>query len=377
MIRGAPRSIIALIIALPAFLPVPVAAQAVACADRLVESFREAHGIPAVAAAVLREGVVVYNRASGAAHVELGVPASPSTLFQLSSTAKAFTGVLAMRLVEQGRLSLDAPITRYLPDAPSGWAAVTLRHALTNTSGVPGVDAIAGALEGDRSPARVLAELYRLAPEPRPGHAFEYDGGSYFVAQRAMERAAGRDFASLMRAEVLAPAGMTGASYWGSSLEVLEGAATDYYPDDSGALRQRDFVFPPYLWGAGGLAASAEDLLRFARALTAHRLLEPASLDELWTSVTLNDGSRVTYGLGWDTKTHAPGQPSAGHSGGYLTTLRVYPESGLTVVLLTNGFRRPFNPDDLATAVAAVWDPAIIGLAERACAVPELDGAVF
>lgn len=357
--------------------PLGAAAQETACADSLVESFRAEHGIPAVAAAVLRDGVVVYNRASGPAHVELGVPASPSTLFQLSSTAKAFTGVLAMWLVEHGRLELDAPITRYLPAAPAGWAPVTLRHALTNTAGVSGLDAVAGALEGERSPDEVLAALYRLSPAPRPGEAFEYGGGSYFVAQQAIERATGQDLASLMRAEVLGPAGMTRASYWGSSLEVLEGAATDYYPDGSGGLRQRDFVFPRYLWGAGGLAASAEDLLRFGRALSTHRLLEPESVEEMWTSVELVDGSRVTYGLGWDTKTHAPGQPSAGHSGGYLTTFRVYPRSRLTVVLLTNGFRRSFNPDDFATALASVWDPAIIGLGERACAAAALGEAVF
>lgn len=353
---------------------------AVACADRLLASFSAEFGIPGMAAAVRRGDSLVYQRALGDAHVELGVPVTPSTLFQLSSSAKLFTGVLTLRLVEAGRLSLDDRVTDHLPGAPAGWRAVTVRHLLAMIAGLPDVGRVDGALEGARAPEEILGSLYELTPEPEVGVDFIYGGGEFFVLQQIVERVTGEALAEVMREQVFEPAGMLGARYWGSHAEVLPGAATGYYPDGEGGLVQRDFVFPPYLWAAGGLAASAEDLLRFDRALRDGRLLSEESIDAMWTWQPVADDLVVSYGLGWDVKDHAPKQYSAGHSGGYLTTFRHYQTGDLTVVMLTNGFTIDYEymaPDNLATALAAVWEPAIVGFEARACSFQEIRKAQF
>ena len=354
--------------------PRPVAAQLAACADSLFESLQSAHGIPALAVAVTRGDTLLFNEAKGDAHIEFGVRVTPSTLFQLSSTTRLLTGVLAMRLAARRVIDLDAPVTEVLHEAPPSWARLTVRHLLSGTGGLSEVSGIETGL------ADVLGELYAAAPAPAPGARWLYSLAEYAVLQSVLERAGGRPLEELMRGEVFAPAGMTSARYWATHRDVVRGAATGYYPDSTVMPRryvQREFDFPAHLFSAAGAAASVEDLLRFDRALRDGRLFPVELRDALWSDARLEDGRTVSYGLGWDTKTHAPGFRSAGHSGGYLTTFRTYPGSDLTVIVLANGFLEPFDPDDVATAFAAVWHPAIVGFERPRCRLEQLRDAGF
>lgn len=366
--------------------------ETVGCADGLMVSMRDEFGIPGMAVAVRRGDTLVYNRGLGSAHVEMAVPVTPATVFQLSSSAKLFAGLLAMRLVEQGRLELEAPVTRYLEDAPQSWRSVTVRHLVSMTarlddapaseycpktgcSDLELLDAIAR-----REPAALLEDIYDANPDPSPGTGWRYGGADFLVLQQVLEKVTGLAYEEAVREQIFEPAGMVSASYWQRDEQVLTGAATDYYPDGEGGLVQRDFVFPRVLFAAGGAAASAEDLLRLDAALRAGRLLSDQSIDAMWTWQPLENGNVVSYGLGWDVKDHAPEQYSAGHSGGYLTTFRRYETGDMTVIMLANGFTIDYEymaPDNIATALAAVWEPAIVGFDEPACDFESIKGATF
>lgn len=349
------------------------------CAARLLDSFRSEYGFPALAVAVTRGDTVLFNVARGSAHIELGVPATPSTLFQLSSTTRVFTSVLALRMAVRGLIDLDGPVTAYLDEAPPGWNRITLRHLLANTAALPNLAAEADPAD-DASAQTILADLYERAPAPEPEVAWSYNITEYLVLQQILERVGGARLPRLMQAWVFEPAGMTTATYWPSSNDVVAGAATGYYPDSTVTPRRyvhRQYVFPEYLLSAAGAAASLEDLIRFDAALRDGRLLSAELRDSMWRDIQLQTGRTVSYGLGWDMATHAPGHRSAGHSGGMLTTFRTYPGSRLTAIVLTNGFLQPVNHDDVATAFAAVWDPAIVGFTAPACNTSQLAGAEY
>jgi len=382
--RAGPRSLRRVLLLLPAVLLAangPVSRQGVPppekCADRVIASVQEEWGIPGLAIAVLRDGEVLYRATRGVADVESGAPVSPATLFQLSSTAKLFTGVLVMRLVERGLLDLDAPVGEYLADVPGTWNSVTLRHCLDHTCGLFEVTTMEGLEKGTVDVATAMKTVYAESPTPTPGETFAYCNTGYLIVGLVVEAVTGKAFAEVMREEVFAPAGMSSATFWESSEAPPPGAATDYYPADAGGLAPRRFRFPPFMWPAGGLASSLDDLIRFGTALARGRLVSEASLEIMWEPVRLNDGSTVSYGLGWDTKTHAEAMFSAGHEGGMLTTLRIYPSQELTVIVLTDGFSEKSDPDVLATAVAAVWEPEIVGLAARPCSSAELEKGEF
>jgi len=362
------------------------------CAGTLVPSLRAEFGIPGMAVAVRRGDTLVFNRGFGLAHVETGEPVTPSTIFQLSSSAKMFTGVLTMRLVEQGVLGLHDSVRQYLPDAPSGWQPVTIRHLVAMIARLPDLMTLErkpGDTRDDlellqalanRGADDLLAALYEADPDPKPNTGWRYGGGDFFVLQQIIEKVTGKPYEQVMRELVFRPAGMVSTGYWGTDQDVLPGSATDYYPNGRGGLEQRHFVFPQLLYSAGGAASSAEDLLRLDRVLRDNRLMRPETRKAMWTWQPLADGNVVSYGLGWDLKDHAPKQYSEGHSGGYLTTFRHYDTGDLTVVMLTNGFTVPYDrmaPDNIATAIAAAWEPAIIGFDQPACSFKALEGARF
>lgn len=226
----------------------------------------------------------------------------------------------------------------------------------------------------------ILRNLYEANPEPDPGTGWRYGGADFLVLQRVLEGVAGKPYEQAVHDEIFEPAGMTSATFWGRDEYVLSNSATDYYPDGEGGLVQRDFVFPRILFAAGGVAASAEDLLRLDAALRDGRLLSRESIDAMWTWQPLKNGNVVSYGLGRDVKDHAPEQYSAGHSGGFLTTFRHYETGDMTVIMLTNGFTIDYDymaPGNIATALAAVWEPAIVGFDEPACNFESIKGATF
>lgn len=364
MKTGKPLSI-GLALATLLVAPRPATAQGEARADakssddseavaRQVELEMEWGGIPGLALAVLDHGVPVYERAFGLANVELGVPMTTSTLFQLSSTSKAFTGVAAALLAQDGVLDLDAPARSVLDDLPGAWGTITVRQLLDHTSGLPEVLECETA---DRSEA--LACVTAMEPPNRPGERFRYNQTNYFLVLRILEKLSGRSFPDFMRTRLFAPLGMLSTLYDGSHLDPVPGRATSYYPDGQGGLRLREFDFPEYLFSAAGLNSSLEDVVRFLGALDAGTLLAPGSRAELWREAVLADGSRSSYGLGWDLHDHGGGHRSAGHEGGRLTTLRRYLDDDLSVIVLTNGTSSRFEPDRIATRIAALFVPEL------------------
>lgn len=309
-------------------------------------------GIPGIAVAVIADGVLVHRQAHGLASIELNAPLTTSTVFQLSSTSKTFTGVAAMMLAHDGKLDLDSPVGRYLEELPHAWRAVTVRQLLNHTSGLPEV------LDCE-TPSReeALACVTRLPPlASGPGEVFRYNQTNYFLALMLIERVSKMPFKNFMNSRIFSPCGMLSTVYSGSNLDIVPGRATSYYPDEKGDFQQREFDFPEYLFSAAGLNSSLEDLIAFASALASNRLLNSEALAELWQDTNLGNGQVSTYGLGWDIKVHSNGSRSAGHEGGRLTTIRHFIDEGITVIVLSNGFTSPFNPDKIAEDIAAAFE---------------------
>lgn len=319
---------------------------------RVIEIEKAWSGAPGLAVGVTREGRLLYEQANGLANVELQVPMTPSTVVQLSSSSKMFTGVAALVFAHEGLLDLDAPARRYLPELPETWSEVTVRHLLTHTSGLPEV------LECETDSRDEAWACVTERPVPNaPGERFRYNQTNYFLALEILERLSGQAFPDLVQERVFTPAGMLSTTYAGCHRDVVPGRATSYYPAEDGGLELREFDFPDYLYSAAGLNASLEDLLRFDAALFAGRLVPTDELPRLWEEPTLDDGSVSSYGLGWDLRTHNQGLRSAGHEGGRLTTIRHFLDARMTVVVLANGSSSRFDPDRLALLVADVVVP--------------------
>jgi len=313
--------------------------------ERLGWELCERTRVPGVAIAVLREGEVAFVLGCGWANLETEEPVTPETVFNIGSISKCVAAWGLMELVERGTLVLDAPVVTerwQLPPAEFDARGVTLERLLSHTAGLslhgyPGfwppveLPTLERSLSGDTNGAGDV----RL--EAAPGSRWKYSGGGYTLAQLLAEEASGRSFAEFLRTEVLLPLGMQSSAY--SFGEPLLARSATPYDGDGTPLPRGGPLFPEL--AAAGLQTTASDLARFARASLPRfrgeddpRVLEPETIERMQVAVAPGDA----YGLGYQLETRL-GVRLVGHGGanqGWIAYLRVAPETGDGLVLLTN-----------------------------------------
>jgi CubicO group peptidase (beta-lactamase class C family) len=311
-------------------------------------------GIPGLSLAVAVGGQVVLETAFGHADVENAVRATPETVYRLASVSKPMTAVAVMRLAEQGRVDLDAPVSRYCPDFPEKPWPVTSRQLLCHQGGVrhyrPGEQPMTRRFT---SLAEGLA-LFRDDPLVfEPGTKVLYSTHGYTVLGCVAAVAAGRPFPSLLQETVFGPAGMTAARV-DDVRELIPGRAQGYVRDGYGRLLNSDLADMTWKVPGGGLCATAGDVARFGAAFLSGRLVSPETREQMLTRQRTRDGRVTGFGLGFTLGERA-GQREAWHTGGQervSTVLYLRPDAGLAVAILANLEKVQQEILDLARRVA-------------------------
>jgi CubicO group peptidase (beta-lactamase class C family) len=324
--------------------------------DTTLTAYTDFYGITGGAVAVLREEKLIFEKTFGDADVALRVPVTTDTLFQLSSTTKIFTATLMTMLAEEGLVEFGHPVRHYLPELPEAWSDVLVVDIMSHLSGLPEV------LECDENEDRDAAlscvfELERSAPR-REG--FSYNQTNYMLVMMIIEAVTGESFPDALSRRLIEPAGMSLSVLNGDYRDVVPGRATSYYPNEDGGLVLRDYEFPWFLLSAAGFNVSLTDMIAFSKSLSGEKLLGAKWKTRMWSPPLLADGKKAGYALGWDLDELRDGHLSAGHEGGMLTTFRVYPDAGLSVVVLTNGMHEFLGLDELADALAQSADADIL-----------------
>lgn len=309
--------------------------------DSIVGRWMSEHHLPGVVLTVVRDGRVVLARGYGVADVVRRTPVRPATRFQIASVTKSFTAVAAMMLVEEGRLALDAPVERYLPEVPAAWRPVTVRQLLGHTSGIPSIAAFerppcaVGRAPADYRPGDVLGEVACLPLVFAPGERWAYGDTGYYLLGRLIEALTGGSYEAFLRARMFAPLGMadTHLQRRPPLPDVAQG-----YRWTAGRYEAVPPFDPMVDEANGALVSTVLDLVRWDAALDAHRLLAAATRDTMWTPVPVRTGA-APYGLGFGLTPFA-GRRRVGHTGGgggFATAFSKFPDDRLTVIMLANG----------------------------------------
>jgi serine beta-lactamase-like protein LACTB len=349
---------LAVISALPAHAQSADSARIAAARERGTALHASAR-VPGLSVAVAAGGRVVWAEGFGWADAEDRVPAMPATIFQLGSVSKPLTTAGLMRLAERGAIDLDASVQRYLPAFPDRGAPVTLRRLAAHLAGIRhyeprdfGRTAAADATVTDR--LAVFADDPLVAP---PGTRHVYSSYGYVLLSAAMEAASGRDFPSLMRAEVFAPLGMdaTGPMPSGDARRAENHVA----PRGDGTWPRSAADARSGMWAAASLWSSAPDLAVFGAALMRPGFLRAESVQAMWTPQRTAAGEDTGYGLGWRIGRDAAGRRIV-HHGGRTPDLRafllLYPDQDVVIAVLANG------PADFAEeAVGRIAEPFLSG----------------
>ncbi len=309
--------------------------------------------VPGMTVGVLRDGEVsVYG--FGVANVSTGAPVAPGTLFQIGSISKVFVATLVMRLVEAGKVTLDAPLNTYLPDLALVDATLpgrlTLRHVLTHTSGLLG-DHFPDEGLGDDALAKVVEKMCDLPQITPPDAGWSYCNSGFYLAGRVVEVVTGKTFEAAMQDEVFAPLGLTRATFFAHEA-ILHSAAAGHQHTDSGPEVAHPYPLARCANPPGGIIASVAELLSFAAfhmgdgtvgavgAVGGERVLSPESIKQMQTpQVRVN--AEGEWGLGWSLG-RAGGVRTIGHNGatnGFQAYLVAVPERNYAITMLTNSSR--------------------------------------
>ncbi|MGZ8413317.1 MAG: serine hydrolase domain-containing protein [Gemmatirosa sp.] len=313
----------------------------------------QAAGLVAVA---VRGRDTLVARAYGRADVENDVPMSLGHVFQLASITKQFTAVAVLTLVDSGLVALDAPIARYLPDAPVRGQPMTVRQLLGHTAGIPDFaeEARSRVIRRLDVPPESTLALVRDTPLYfAPGALMRYSNTGFVLLGQLVERVGRKPYAAYVEERVLRPAGATSARF--CDPEALVPRIARGYALGPSGLRPAGFISPHVPWAAGGFCGTAADLTAWNAALhgaRGGRLLSPSSYAELTRAGTVHDGRRTRYGLGLSL-VEVAGRRAYQHGGdinGFTTFTAYLPDDSLSVTVLVNT-QGPTRPDVVAAAL--------------------------
>jgi len=329
--------------------------------DEYIKAEMERRHIPGLSLAVVRNGEIVKTKGYGLANVELNVAAAPETIYQSGSVGKQFTATLVMMLVEEGRLSLDDPITKYFAAAPDSWKNITVRHLLTHTAGISNSLYQKIDMRHDYTEDELVRQIAALPLDFPPGARWSYSNAGYMMLGILVHRVTGRFYGDLLREKIFEPLGMTTARVIDEADIVLNRAAGYRLVD--GELKNQEWVSPTLNKTAdGSLYLTVLDMAKWDAALYSDKLLKRSSFDLMWTPAKLNDGTATSYGFGWIIGT-ARGHRLFQHGGGwqgFSTHIARFVDDKLTVIVMTN----------LAGVVAATISNGVASLYEPELAPP-------
>ena len=326
--------------------------------DQIFSAYSKA-GSPGCSLGVIRDGDFVYRKAYGLANLELGVQLSPQSVFYMGSVSKQFTAAAIVLAAEQGYLSLDDDVRKYLPELPDYGHVITLRQMIHQTSGFRDFFSLLAVSGHDVADFNSPGDIFKSVVRQRglnniPGDEWIYSNTNYFLLGIVVRRATKKSLSEFAAENMFQPLGMSHTLFYDDHTLVVPGrvAAYDSAPHDSFRV---DWSTTYEVVGGGGLMSTVDDLLLWDRNFYANRLGKGMLVQELQTPGVLNNGNKISYAMGLDLGNYR-GLSIVEHGGalfGYRTELLRFPEQKFSVICLCNIANAV--PENLARKVADIY----------------------
>ena len=315
---------------------------------------------PGLAVAVLVDGRVAARAVAGQADLEHSAPVEDATVFQAASLSKQFTAFAILLLEREGKLSIDAPVSTYLPEARR-WPPITLRRLMDHTNGLRDVGALlsmAGWRDEDLVTDQQALDMV-LAQDGlnfAPGASFQYNNSDYVLLAEVVRRVSGQSLADFSQTRIFGPLDMTHTRFQTELTTVRRGQAQSYAPGGDGFERQ---VLNHLHTGSTGLHTTAEDLLRWAANFESGEVGGPAVFRRMEAVGRLNSGAEsfYPYALGQERRVYNGRQvwSHGGRTGGFRSSLLRIPGERLAISVLPN--RSDLDASAMAYRISDIFSP--------------------
>ncbi len=348
--------------------------------DAFVQEQMKLSHIPGMSVGVVRDGKVLLAKGYGFANVELGTRATADTVYEILSVTKQFTAAAILLLVEDGKIGLDDAVVKYLPDSPTAWTDITVRHLLTHTSGVEDYTDIPPFFEQlplDASPDELLKAAGERPLQFKPGTQWRYSNSNYYLLGQIIERVSGKKYEEVLQERIFQPLAMTGTRM-NDCRDIIPNRAAGYnwisedadQPDQPPAfitgfhgkknvLQNAIYISPTRKWAAGAVVSTVNDLIKWDQALDSDKLLKKAIREQMCASAILSTGEKANYGFGNELR-NVRGHRVAGHQGGGMAfdcTMYRFVDDKLTVIVLCNQTTAPSRT--MAAKIASFYLPSL------------------
>jgi D-alanyl-D-alanine carboxypeptidase len=329
--------------------------------DSAVREVLDSTGVPSASIAIVENGHIAYLHAYGEARLSPPTPAQPEMRYSIGSISKQFTVAAVLLLAEEGKLQLDDPVAKYLPDLTRA-REVTLRMLLSHTSGYQDFwpqDYVMISMMAPTTAAHILEVWGKKPLDFDPGTKWQYSNTNFVIAGKIVEQVSGMPLIQFLESRVFAPLGMR--DVYDSDARTLP--PTDplgYYRHALGPLRPAPQEGAGWMFAAGELAMPARDLALWDISLIDHSLLKPASYAEMFQPVLLKSGASTGYGLGLFIRSR-DGHAMLEHSGevsGFVSENIVFPAEHAAIAVLTNE-----DASSAAAAIGRALTPLVLGTA--------------
>lgn len=311
--------------------------------DQLLSKYNE-YGQFNGSALVSQNGKVILKKGYGFANMEWDIQNQANTKFRLGSISKQFTSLLILKLVEEGKIKLDVPITTYLPDYPkANGDKITIHHLLTHTSGIPNYTSFPNFFKdisrNPYTPEEFVKTFSSMPLDFTPGEKFSYSNSGYFVLGYIIEKITGKSYEQYLQETILTPLKMANTGYDHSDI-ILKNRAAGYEKKGK-TIKNTSYIDMSLPYAAGSLYSTVEDLYLWDQALYTNKLLSPASMELLFKPYIAAGGIDF-YGYGWFTNEETVGKSKlrivehGGGINGFNTLISRIPADKNLVVLLNN-----------------------------------------
>lgn len=306
--------------------------------DSIIQTEFNSPNEPGGAFLVSQSGKPIYKKAFGLANLELDVKMTTDHVFQIGSMTKQFTAIAILILEEQGKLSVNDLVSKFIPDYPNG-NNITVSHLLTHTSGIKDFTKMKTIFEiaQKQMTPKEMVDFFKYEPvDFSPGEKFQYSNSGYVMLGYLIELTSGETYEEFIQKNIFDKAGMKN-SYYASDRKVIKNRAYGYHQKSYGFVNKTVISFSvPF--SSGSLMSTLTDMLKWQNALNQNILLRPENLTKAFTMHSLNSGDKIEYGYGWHLK-NEEGIPTREHGGSIFgfKSMGVYiPSKDIYVLGLSN-----------------------------------------
>jgi CubicO group peptidase (beta-lactamase class C family) len=327
--------------------------------DRLFASWDKTDS-PGCALGIIKDGTLIYRRGYGMANLEYDIPITSKSIFRIGSTSKQFVAMCMALLQEEGKLSLDDSLRKFLPRMPKYAEEITIRHLIHHTSGIRDyltLVELAGLRENDYFTDAEVVDLLARQKELnfQPGEQHLYSNSGYFLLSQIVKKASGKSLREYAEKKIFHPLGMKRTHYHDDHTEIVKNRASGYAKKKGGGFVISMTTLP--MIGDGGVFTCVEDLFLWESNFYDNRLGKrgQALIEEIQTPGVLNSGEKLDYAFGLDIGEYK-GLKVISHGGsfaGFRADMIRFPQERFSVICLAN--LSDFNPSVMARRVADIY----------------------